>query len=137
MLLNLDTILLIDDDEIVNFLNKIIIDRSGIVKNVIVASSATEALELLEEMAQKGVWPDIMLVDINMPGVDGWKFIELLDSTFKSIENNFSVSMLSSTLDPRDYTKAELTDSIQGLFSKPLTTEVVSTICEKHLNSSK
>ena len=78
MLLNLDTILLIDDDEIVNFLNKIIIDRSGIVKNVIVASSATEALELLEKMAQKGVWPDIMLVDINMPGVDGWKFIELL-----------------------------------------------------------
>ena len=97
MLLNLDTILLIDDDEIVNFLNKIIIDRSGIVKNVIVASSATEALELLEKMAQKGVWPDIMLVDINMPGVDGWKFIELLDSTFKSIENNFSVSIFQSS----------------------------------------
>ena len=133
----LHNFLLVDDDDTVNFLNKIIIDKSGLANKVLIAKSSVEAIELLKELLLSDNWPDIILVDINMPCTDGWGFIRQMEATFGEINKRYSVAMLSSSLDPGDFAKANASNYIKSLISKPLTFESISQFCQQHHDELK
>jgi CheY-like chemotaxis protein len=112
----LNCILLIDDDEDINFLNKIIIE--DFVKNIHIEStlSVKDALAFLNS----GGNPDIIFLDINMPGSTGWDFMD----EFKKIQidgkEDKKIVMLTSSLDMDDENKARSINEITDYINKPL-----------------
>ncbi len=120
----LDTILLIDDDPATNFLHKFILEKENCATNIISIQSAEEALEYIKETIKKGFQcPELIFLDINMPRMNGWEFID----EYKKITQDNTVSkivvMLTTSLDPKDKEKAENIQDINEFISKPLTSE--------------
>ncbi|WP_315814045.1 response regulator [Paraflavitalea speifideaquila] len=133
----LDCVLLIDDDEPTNFLNKMIIEETGMVKEVKVAQSAREALEYLSGKQQTVVsgqlsTPELILLDINMPAMDGWEFLERYDKLSPELKASIIVVMLTTSFNPEDELKASRISYISSFRNKPLTQEIVLGILEKH-----
>ena len=72
-------ILLVDDDETSNFLNELLIKGMDIVEEVSIASNGQEALNYLEN--ESGSFPQLIFLDLNMPVMDGFEFLEAFEKT--------------------------------------------------------
>ena len=119
-------ILLIDDDPSVNFLNKLIIEKSNIGA---VVQEHTEAGQALTELSSGELAPDLILLDINMPIMNGWQFAENFEQLPTEARSS-KVIILSSSINPSDKEKADNSPIIRGFYSKPLTIESVKAIYE-------
>jgi CheY-like chemotaxis protein len=131
----LNCILAIDDDEANNFFTRIILEDSECAKQVITLQSGRKALDYLaknETGKEPGIYfrPDIIFLDINMPAMNGWEFLE----EYKKLPVNGStiIVMLTTSLFPEDRLKAAAMPEISGFESKPLTAEKVTAILEKY-----
>jgi CheY-like chemotaxis protein len=117
-------ILLIDDDNITNFLNKKIILNSGLADSIEAFDSGNEAIkyihDILDGMLSKEV-PDLILLDIMMPVMDGFDVLDELQKLPAATRENMRVIMLSSSLDKRDQERAMGYDMVTDFLSKPLT----------------
>ena len=102
-------IFLIDDDALVNFLNQEIIKDSHPDKKVRSFESATEALEVIKEMlnTSDSKLPQLILLDINMPVMDGWEFLDIFDQLPENKTKDCKIIMHTSSIDPRDIEKAK------------------------------
>lgn len=133
----LKCILLIDDDEPTNFLNKLILKEMDCAEKIEVAQSGREAINFLttipsEKDRKDLVMPDIVFLDINMPAMDGWEFIDLLD-VFNSQRKNKAVTiMLTTSLNPDDEVKSLTINQIDGYRRKPLSREMVEEIIDEY-----
>ncbi|MFK7981583.1 MAG: response regulator [Saprospiraceae bacterium] len=114
-------LLFIDDDFATNFYHKIIVRDSGLVEKYLFFSSANEALVYFKEQAALGnpEKPDAIFLDINMPEITGWEFLDL----YAESDNDKSpiYIMLTTSLNPEDQQRAELNPLVRGLKNKPLT----------------
>lgn len=118
----LHTILLIDDDPATNFLHTLIIQREKCTVNVICKQSAEEALAYLKTKGEHS-YPELIFLDINMPGMSGWDFLVDYQLICKGREVGKVVVMLTTSLDPFDKEKAKSIKEISEFRSKPLTSE--------------
>ncbi len=117
----LDTVILIDDSVIDNKLHRRVIERSGLTNEVLTFSLAEEAMEYLR--APGAVPADLILLDVNMPRVDGF---EMLDAATEELGQSFtssSVVMLTTSMDPSDRNRSDEYEMVKGYVIKPLTTE--------------
>ena len=125
-------ILLVDDDEHTNFLNKAIIRHAKFADEVIAQMTASEALEYIRDQhLEGGDLPDLIFLDINMPLMDGWDFME----EYSRLLLNGSapkVIMLTSSINPKDERRAEQLEGLSGFRSKPLSYEVLEEIYFEH-----
>ena len=123
-------IFLIDDDGLVNFLNQEIIKDSYPDKNVSSFESATDALESLKEILKTSTsaLPQLILLDINMPVMDGWEFLDEFEQLPKNLLKNCKVIIHTSSIDPRDIAKAKSYSSVINYLTKPLTANSLSKI---------
>lgn len=130
----LNSILLIDDDEPTNFLNKRILENMDCARKVQVIQKAPEALAYLEKIADNDatLFPDIIFLDINMPAMDGWEFLEAIKSTIDKKEKPVTLVMLTTSLNPEDEQKAKNSDYITAFKSKPLSHEMVKDILAQY-----
>ena len=119
-----NTILLIDDDPSVNLLNKFIIEKSAIQANV---GEFTNASAALEELSSGTISPELILLDINMPVMNGWEFAKSYQELPAELRSS-KIFILSSSIDPQDKEKAEESPVIDGFYSKPLTVSLLQTI---------
>lgn len=134
----LNCILVIDDDEPTNFFTRMILEESGCAEHIITVQSGQEALEYLikSEKGENGSAcpsPDLIFLDINMPAMSGWEFLELYKGM--NILNKIIVVMLTTSLFPEDKAKAETTPEISGFENKPLTEEKILGIVGKYFES--
>jgi len=129
----INCILLIDDDGTTNFLHKIIIQETGLAEKVVAVQSGKEALEYLEKK-EDGEYPrpDLIFLDINMPAMNGWEFLEEYNKLDQSLKGQIMIVMLTTSINPDDETKAQDIDLIDGFLSKPLTEEMLAEIIENH-----
>jgi len=123
-----DLVLLIDDDDAVNMLNTIILRKSGLADNIVAVQSGEKGLEVLSEFRTENRWPGIIFVDINMPGICGWEFIERFKKDFVQFKEKCLICVLSSSLDPRDRENAKNSDMVDSYLSKPLSIDVVTSL---------
>jgi CheY-like chemotaxis protein len=135
----LECVLLIDDDEPTNFLNKMIIEETGYVKEVKVTQSARDALDYLsgkQQSAEGGQLPtpELILLDINMPAMDGWEFLERYDKLSPEQKAAIIVVMLTTSFNPEDESKASRISYISSYRNKPLTQETVIEILKEHFD---
>jgi CheY-like chemotaxis protein len=110
---------LIDDSAFDLFIYEKLLIKSGITDSVKTFNSARDALKYLLEQAQD--FPDtIILLDLQMPDMNGFEFIDEFDSLPESLKSKIKIFMLSSTIDTRDIDKARESAYILDLLPKPL-----------------
>jgi len=134
----LHCVLVIDDDEPTNFFNQMIVEQSGCTENIKVAQSGQEALQYLSTSVelscadQKFPCPDLIFLDINMPAMDGWEFLEKYRALKRERKNQVIVVMLTTSLFQEDMLKAQAIPEISGFENKPLTPEKLEKILNRH-----
>ena len=118
--------LLIDDDDIFNFLNKKVLEKSGQSNAITIHTSAREGLDYLSSiMDSEEKWPQVILLDIRMPGMDGFEFLDVLKNLDEKFLKQVKVFMLTSSIDDRDKRKSEIFPFVYGYFSKPLSPAIL------------
>ena len=132
----LDLILVIDDDDPTNFITEMILEKSGYTRNVKIAQSGKEALEYLKVAnGHIGVQPDLIFLDINMPGMNGWEFIEEYKKLDQELKNKITIVMLTTSDNPDDQMLAKTHDAISDFRVKPLTKHMLEDIMTKHFKT--
>ncbi|MDX1277396.1 response regulator [Oceanihabitans sediminis] len=112
-------ICIIDDDPIFVFAAKKCLKASNLCDKVSVYKNGLEAINNIKLVAESGeVLPDVIFLDINMPIMDGWQF---LDEFIKlRISKNITVFIVSSSVDPADIEKSETYSEVQSFLVKPI-----------------
>jgi CheY-like chemotaxis protein len=123
----LSCILLIDDDEPTNFLNKMVVDELDIARHVQVVTNGQEALDYLNGTGPR---PELILLNINMPLMDGWEFVDRYTTLVTSQKANALV-MLTTSLNPNDEKTAMANAEIAGFVNKPLRRETLENIIDR------
>lgn len=122
-------VMLIDDNEIDNLINQKMIEASDICENIFVHSGAKGAIEFLKniEKLAKGpldlYLPEVIFLDIDMPLMDGFQFLDEFEKLSDVIKTNSKVIMLTSSLNPQDMNKAKKNKYVLKYLNKPLTQE--------------
>jgi len=130
--------LLIDDDEVFNYLNKKSVTKSEHSKDVEIFLSAANALEYLHELIKsKKEFPDIILLDISMPVMNGFDFLEAFEKLPAKFKTKTSIYMLSSSMNDEDVKSAGNFTSVIGYLCKPLNLKKVDEICNEVLSLKK
>ena len=125
-------IFIIDDDEISIFLTERSLQMGGFEVDIQTFLSAEDALAILSNSPEKEL-PNIIFLDLNMPNVNGWEFIE----TFKQLNQKKPLEkcliyILTSSLDTSDIAKADENELVKGIIHKPISLEDIKAII--HLN---
>ena len=112
------TLMLIDDDTIDQMLYRRIVEESGLVGNYLAFVSAEDALDALR--AEPHVDVDAILLDINMPRMDGFEFLEAASAELGDEFTKIVVIMLTTSLDPTDQERAASYSVVKDYLDKPL-----------------
>lgn len=131
--MKLNCVLLIDDDPTINFYNSTVIRKSGFAERVVEAGDGEDALSLLQ-MKDSGehLKPDLIFLDINMPVMSGWEFLEEFRKMTHFGGCQPVIIMLSSTIDPDDEARFRNTPEVRAFRNKPLSYEVLTGIIESY-----
>lgn len=119
-------VVVVDDDRADQIFYRRIIRRSKLVDEIIMFDYAEEALEFLSAGDCPPV--NVILLDINMPRMNGFEFLEEATRRLGPDLGNTLVVMLTSSLDPRDLQRAQRFEAVKGYLSKPLTVDCVEKI---------
>ena len=127
-------VLLVDDDQTTNYLNRLLLTRLGVAEKVLVAINGREALTIVEhycESAAEYDFPLLILLDVNMPVMNGFEFLEAYAALPEFQRKATVVLMLTTSLHPRDVERAQLLH-IAGFLAKPLTKQKMQEIMLTH-----
>ncbi len=115
------SVLLIDDDPIINLVHRKFLEKSTQFDTITVTNSAVKALDLLREWDAAGEpLPNLLLLDIMMPILDGFGFLQRFEELPDSMRGKVRIVMLTSSLDPRDKDKSVESPYVVGFIDKPL-----------------
>ena len=131
----LNCIMLVDDDEANNFLNKRILGKMDCAEHIEVAENGLKAIELLKEAIEmEQCLPKLIFLDLNMPIMDGWEFLEEFNKLGYSLKKMTKIIILTTSLNPDDRTRAESLTEIIGYLNKPLRSVFVEPLLKEHFN---
>lgn len=125
--------LLVDDDRINNFLNQRLLDGLNITDKLLTALNGQEALVLLEQECRQAQCPALILLDVNMPVMNGFEFLEAYDKLQITPKEPVIIIMLTTSLHPRDVERVQQL-GIAGFINKPLTREKVNGILKDYFS---
>jgi CheY-like chemotaxis protein len=121
----INTILLIDDDLTINYLHNRLIKKLAIAEHIILAKNGIEGITAFLELNERlhASETAVIFLDLNMPIMNGWEFLEKLSKAKNEITLQYKIYILSSTINPDDKKKAKSHALVSGFLSKPLTKE--------------
>ena len=128
----MNSVLLVDDNDFCNEFHQIIINKMGITEKVEVATDGKEALAYLKSTVNgKHPKPDLIFLDINMPVMNGWEFLEEYKKLDAEMKANIIV-IVTSSFNPDDKKRADLMDCVDGFKEKFLSLEKINEILMEH-----
>lgn len=130
----LNKILCVDDDPITLMLCKKVVDRVAFAKDIITANNGEEAIQYFDNLFEErkfndaNVYPTLVLLDLNMPIMDGREFLEsYITKDYQNVFTSTRFIVLSSSIDPYDINRAK-TYPVIGFLSKPITKEMLENL---------
>jgi CheY-like chemotaxis protein len=118
------TVCLIDDDRIYQFTAKKILESTGLSKEIFIFNNGEEAINFFRENSQAAEkLPDIIFLDINMPVMDGWQFLEEFQVLHQDLGKKISIYMVSSSVDDYDIKKSKEYSLVADYVIKPINRE--------------
>lgn len=126
-------VMLLDDNELDNFINQKTIEATHFANKVYINTSSKSAMEFLTNLEISSsetinIFPEIIFIDINMPMIDGFQFIENFKNKFPDKFTSMKIVILTSSISPIDKEKTlEISKKIVFL-NKPLTQDALNQI---------
>jgi CheY-like chemotaxis protein len=115
---------LIDDDKIFRFTTSKILQSTAITEKILQFENAVEALRFISQhLSDEKILPDYIFLDINMPQIDGWMFLDDFETIKKKLPKPVTIYMISSSIDQRDITRAKSNPNVKDYVMKPVTRE--------------
>lgn len=121
-------VLLIDDNEITNAIQSQLIKTSGFADTIVMRQSGIDALEYLRNKVTEANVPEIIFLDIRMPVIDGFGFLEEYKKLPAYITDKAKVVMLTSSLDDSDRAKSKSDSHVSDFIVKPLTIDKLNAL---------
>lgn len=113
--------LLIDDDKIFIMICKKLIQRSQFAEHVDVCLDGKQAIDyLIDSLNSNQSLPDVILLDINMPVMNGWEFLDEYEKLSKQFQINIPIYIISSTICIKDIERSKSHPCVNGFYAKPL-----------------
>ncbi len=123
----LDYLIFVDDDPFTNRFHEIILKRSGITSDFTFFQYPQKGLNHMKELLQdRQSLPDYLFLDLNMPDLDGWQFLDELQKEDGS--ENLSVIILTTSLDRQDAERANAYPMVKSFNIKPLTVDFLQSL---------
>jgi CheY-like chemotaxis protein len=135
--MKLEKVICVDDDPIALLLSKLVLSKADFASKVVTAANGEIAIEYLEKPEsiidnQQSENPLLILLDLNMPVMDGWEFLEQFNaSLYHNHYPTAKVILLSSSIDPNDIERSKEFSMVVDFLPKPLTREMLDIILEK------
>ncbi|MEO5977254.1 MAG: response regulator [Chryseolinea sp.] len=118
------TVMLIDDNEIDNLINQKMIEASAITENIYTHTGAKSAIEFLKNMEKldmaNEVLPDVIFLDIDMPLMDGFQFLDEFEKLSIVAKKKCKIVMLTSSINPQDFNRSKKYENVRLYLNKPL-----------------
>lgn len=128
--------MLVDDNPHDNFFHKRTIKKVDSTTVVIEKSSGLEALEYLKSNKEnEDLLPVLIFLDINMPRMNGWEFLQEYEQLDKELQSKVIIVMLTSSDNDNDVARAKAWDFLSDYITKPLTEEVFADIIKKYFDN--
>jgi CheY-like chemotaxis protein len=123
------SILLVDDDDISNFINQRVIASANITEHIHITKNGLEALKYLRTQCNEKneSCPEVILLDVKMPVMDGFEFLEEFEMTEKHLAGTIKIILLTSSNNPSDIEQAKKYN-ISGYINKPLTSDKLNEV---------
>jgi CheY-like chemotaxis protein len=119
-----NNIAIIEDDAISQFIAKKTVKSANLTESINVFSNGLEAINYFKEnISNPDKLPDLILLDLNMPVLNGWGFLEEYVKLKPMIAKTISICILSSSMNPADFIKAKEITPIDDIISKPINAE--------------
>lgn len=127
---NPELILLVDDDEINNFINETILEGIFPNSNIISFVNPIKALHFIVTDYIEKPLPAVIFLDINMPQMSGWELLDKLEQYHETIISNIYFFILSSSVAPSDKTKSTDNPLVKDFVSKPLSKKLIQNLLQ-------
>lgn len=126
-------VLLVDDDDVTNFLNSKVIEHAKVAEHIEVKLNGQEALDFLSpQHTTASEPPSLILLDLNMPIMDGWEFLEAYKEKLSKQNSKPNIILLSASSNPDDIKRASKMPMVSAYRTKPLTTELLEEIIQDY-----
>ncbi len=123
------SVMLVDDNEIDNIINEKIIEANSFADQVMVFQTGQDALDYLKQNESNGSeLPEIVFLDINMPIMDGFQFLEDFEKFSETVLDKCKIIMLSSSISPKDIDRAASSKYVKKYLNKPLNARYLEAI---------
>ncbi|AXT53455.1 response regulator [Aquimarina sp. BL5] len=129
---NIDLACIIDDDQIFIYGIKRAMELVDFCKSFLIYNDGQEALDSLKSIISANEkLPDIILLDLNMPILDGWQFLDEFINI--PVSKKVHIYIVSSSVDPKDILKAKSYEAVSNYIVKPITMDKLKDILEKEV----
>ncbi len=119
-------VFIIDDDPIHQRIAQIMIAKHELFDGYSSYTEAELALEFLRENVKNTeTLPDVILLDLNMPVVDGWDFLEAFEKFQTELSKNIRIFIVTSSVDEKDKLRSQTFSFVKGFISKPLSPDII------------
>ncbi|MCG9790928.1 response regulator [Flavobacterium algicola] len=126
---------IVDDDDVYQFTLKRTIQSLNLVKDIITFSDGEEALNfVIENLKREDELPDVILLDINMPIMDGFQFMEEYIKLKPRLAKKITIYMVSSSVDIADIERSKKISEISDYIIKPIKPGEIQSIIEKSIS---